>query len=68
MGIEASVQALAQGIPAIVAGYVATMGINMPVVVGGSIVLLGGILFNIFYKPSKQVESRETADLMAASH
>jgi MFS transporter, DHA1 family, tetracycline resistance protein len=68
LGIEASVQALAQGIPAIIAGYVATMGIYMPVVVGGSVVLLGGILFNIFYRPSKQVVGMEAADVRAAAH
>ncbi|HMS50454.1 MAG TPA: MFS transporter [Candidatus Saccharibacteria bacterium] len=55
LGIDASVQALAQSVPAIISGYVATLGINMPVVVGGSIVLLGGIMFNVFYRPSKHV-------------
>ena len=68
LGIEASVQALAQGIPAIIAGYVATMGINMPVIVGGSIVLLGGMLFNVFYRPSPEVARLEAADVRAAAH
>ncbi len=55
LGIEASVQALAQAIPAIIAGYVATFGINMPVIVGGSVVVIGGIVFNVFYRPPKEL-------------
>lgn len=55
LGIEASVQALAQAIPAVIAGYIATIGINMPVIVGGSVILFGGVLFNIFYHPSKHL-------------
>ncbi len=53
LGIEASVQALAQAIPAVIAGYIATLGINVPVIVGGSIILLGALVFNIFYRPSR---------------
>jgi MFS transporter, DHA1 family, tetracycline resistance protein len=55
LGIEASVQALAQSIPAIAAGYIATLGVNVPVLVGGSIVIVGGLVFNIFYRPSQHV-------------
>jgi len=55
LGIEASVQALAQSIPAIIAGYVATLGINVPVIVGGVIVLLAGVFFIVFYKPTKNL-------------
>ncbi len=55
LGIDFSVQALAQAIPAIIAGYIATMGINVPVIVGGSVVILGGIFFNIFYRPPKHL-------------
>lgn len=55
LGIEASVQALAQSIPAIIAGYIATLGVNVPVVVGGTIVLTGGLVFNYFYKPAKHL-------------
>jgi len=59
LGIEASVQALAQSIPAIIAGYIATLGVNVPVLVGGSIVICGGLLFNVFYKPSKHLLHNE---------
>lgn len=53
LGIEASVQALAQSIPTIAAGYIATFGINTPVIVGGSIVMVGGLMFNLFYHPAQ---------------
>jgi DHA1 family tetracycline resistance protein-like MFS transporter len=59
LGIEASVQALAQAIPAAISGYIATMGINMPVVVGGVTVIAGGFIFNIFYRASKNVAHGE---------
>lgn len=51
LGIEASVQALAQAIPAIIAGYIATLGINVPVIVGGSVIVAGGLVFILFYRP-----------------
>lgn len=53
LGIEASVQALGEAIPAILAGYIATIGITTPTKVGASVVLVGGILFNLFYKAQK---------------
>lgn len=55
LGIEASVQALAQAIPAIIAGYVAVVGINLPVIVGGLSSLAGGLIFALFYKPPKKL-------------
>ncbi len=55
LGIDASVQALAQSIPAIISGYIATMGVNMPVIVGAIIVMIGGVIFVAFYKPSNHV-------------
>lgn len=62
LGIEASVQALAQAIPAILAGYIATIGINMPVIVGGSLVITGGLIFNAFYHPSKHILHQQVAE------
>ncbi len=52
LGIEASVQALAQAIPAIMAGYVAVVGINVPVIVGAVFVFVGAVIFRVFYKPT----------------
>lgn len=55
LGINASVQALAGAVPAIMAGYIASLGINMPVIVGGSVVIFGGLLFITLYRPSKEL-------------
>jgi DHA1 family tetracycline resistance protein-like MFS transporter len=70
LGIDASVQSLAQAIPAIISGYVATMGVNMPVIVGAFIVLVAGVVFVLFYRPSNHIlhESAEslTKEAMAA--
>ncbi len=54
LGIDSSVQALAQAIPAIISGYIATFGINVPVIVGGSVVITGGIIFNLLYRAPKK--------------
>ena len=58
LGIEASVQALAQSIPAIISGYIATLGVNMPVIVGSVIIACGGVLFNVFYRAPKKIVSQ----------
>lgn len=50
LGIDASVQALGQSIPAIISGYVATFGVSAPVWVGGTTIILGGIIFNLYYR------------------
>lgn len=60
LGINASVQALAGAIPAIMAGYIASLGINMPVIVGGSVVMLGGLIFIFFYQPPKDLLHEDT--------
>lgn len=68
LGIEASVQALAQTVPAAISGYIAAMGVNMPVIVGGTVVIFGGLIFNAFYHPSKHVLHEEAADMPLAVH
>ncbi len=55
LGIDSSVQALAQAIPAVISGYVATLGISVPVIVGASTILTGSLLFNVFYRRPKKV-------------
>lgn len=65
LGIEASVQALAQAIPAIIAGYVATMGINMPVIVGSALIFVSWLIFVLFYKPPQSVLKKEEAAISA---
>ncbi|MEO5627445.1 MAG: MFS transporter [Candidatus Saccharimonadales bacterium] len=65
LGIDASVQALAQAIPAIISGYIATMGINVPVIVGAAIVFVGGLVFLLFYRPSNHILHESPASLAA---
>lgn len=50
MGINSSATALAQAIPAILAGYIATTHVMLIVVVGGITTILGGIYFRLCYK------------------
>ena len=50
MGINSSANALAQAIPAILAGYIATHHARLPVMVGGIIVIAAGVLFRILFK------------------
>lgn len=45
MGISASSNALSQVIPAILAGYIATYYAILPVLVGGVIAIIGGLIF-----------------------
>ncbi len=53
LGINSSVMALAQAIPAIIAGYVATINNNLPVFVGSVIIGLAGVSFWLFFKPGR---------------
>jgi DHA1 family tetracycline resistance protein-like MFS transporter len=55
LGINASVQSLAQAIPAALSGYIAAISISTPILVGGITVLFGGFLFLILYRPPKHL-------------
>ncbi len=55
LGINFSVQALAQAIPAAMSGYLATMGISTPVLAGGAAIIAGGLVFWIIYRPAKHL-------------
>ncbi len=61
LGINFSVQALAQAIPAALSGYLATIGISTPVVVGAMIIIAGGLLFWAIYRPGKHLLHSESA-------
>jgi DHA1 family tetracycline resistance protein-like MFS transporter len=45
MGISSSATALAQAIPAVLAGYIATGHASLPVLVGAIVTIFGGVLF-----------------------
>lgn len=54
LGINASIQALAQLIPPILAGFIAaSFAPETPLIVASLIIILSGILFIILYKPAK---------------
>ncbi len=55
LGIDSSVQALAQAIPAIIAGYIATFGVNKPVIVGSACIAAGWLFFNLFYRSKNHI-------------
>ncbi|MBP9742809.1 MAG: MFS transporter [Burkholderiales bacterium] len=52
LGINSSIMALAQTIPAIIAGYIATINSNLPIFVGSGIIFLGGLSFWWLFKPN----------------
>jgi MFS transporter, DHA1 family, tetracycline resistance protein len=64
LGIEASVQALGEAIPPIIAGYVASLGIIVPNVVGAIVVFVGGVLFLLLYRSGVHVSGRETSSVV----
>lgn len=68
LGINSSVQALAQALPAIASGYLATMGISTPVLVGAGGVLAGALVFVLFFKPNKQQLHQQLGTPAAVSH
>lgn len=51
MGINSSVEALGQAIPAIMSGYVASIAVWLPSAVSAAIMVSAGLLFWVLYKP-----------------
>ncbi len=56
LGIMASVQALAQSIPAAMTGYLGGINRNVPIIVASITVALGGLLFIAIYRPPKNLK------------
>lgn len=55
LGVTASIQGLALSIPPILAGYIAgTLSPEFPILVSSIVLITGGLLFLLFYKPYKQ--------------
>lgn len=65
LGINASVSALAQAIPAIIAGYVATINDLATVVTASILIFLGGVAFWILFRPG--VDDKQQLSEMADS-
>jgi MFS transporter, DHA1 family, tetracycline resistance protein len=56
LGVSASVQALAQAIPAMLSGFIAAaLTPSSPAIVAASILILCGIIFAVFYRPEIKV-------------
>lgn len=53
MGISSSVMAIAQAIPAILSGYIASIGTTIPIIVGSFICLSAGLCFWLLFNPEQ---------------
>jgi DHA1 family tetracycline resistance protein-like MFS transporter len=68
LGINFSVQALAQAIPAALSGYLASISVSTPVIVGAVSVIVGGVLFNtIYHAPKHLLKQRAGGDVPAVA-
>lgn len=56
MGINSSVMAIAQTIPAILAGYIAGFGVTIPMLIGSITIAIAGISFWLFFDPKEAAE------------
>jgi len=52
MSVNSSLEALAHEIPAVLSGYVASVAVGLPSVIGGILVGMAWIVFMLFFKPS----------------
>jgi DHA1 family tetracycline resistance protein-like MFS transporter len=57
LGINTSVSAMAQAIPAIIAGYVATINTSATVITASILIALAGIIFWVLFKPKKYISN-----------
>ena len=56
LGINSSVQALAQTIPPVLSGFIAaSIGATVPVLVAGITIMLAGVVFVLWYRPLSRV-------------
>lgn len=59
MGVNSSFEALAQGIPAVISGYVASISVGLPTIVASVLIVCAGVLFWKTFKPS-MVQNHES--------
>ncbi len=67
LGIMASIQALAQAIPAALTGYLGGINRNVPIIAASITVAYGGLLFLFLYRPPRQVDSPDPGEIMSVS-
>jgi len=68
LGINASVQSLAQAIPAALSGYLAAISVSTPVLAGGFTVIAGGLLFVTIYRPAAHLLHQKDSPTPVAAH
>jgi DHA1 family tetracycline resistance protein-like MFS transporter len=60
MGINQSIQSLGMAIPPIVAAYINSININLPILTSSFCILLGWIIFMLFFKSKKTTSTFQT--------
>lgn len=60
LGINQSVQSLAQAIPPIIAGFVTSINLSLPIILGSASILIGWLIFRNFYKENSVTPKSET--------
>ncbi len=68
LGIMASVQALAQAIPAALTGFLGGINRNVPIIAASVTIAYGGLLFLFLYRPSRRVDSPDPQEATAIAH
>ncbi|MGL4773403.1 MAG: MFS transporter [Clostridium sp.] len=61
LGINQSVQSLAQAIPPIVAGFVTTIDLSLPIILGAISIAIGWVIFKLFFKEKSITDVVNTA-------
>ena len=61
MGINQSMQSLAQTIPPVISGFIVTLHMNMPILVGSIATLAGWFVFILFFDRKKKETFQEVA-------
>jgi DHA1 family tetracycline resistance protein-like MFS transporter len=54
LGINQSIQSLAQALPPILAGFAAIISINLPILIAGSMSILAWLTFVLFFEEKKK--------------
>lgn len=65
LGINQSVQSLAQAIPPIIAGFVTSIDLKLPIILGATSIFIGWTVFRVFFKDNDEVGEDEIDTTMA---
>jgi DHA1 family tetracycline resistance protein-like MFS transporter len=69
LGINASVQATADSITSVLSGYIAaSLSVKAPVLVGGGLILVGWVIYMLFFRPSDHILNEHHDEDMAMAH